>query len=253
LLERSGLVRRWAGGVLGRAARVTAVSRFLAGDIARLLPTLASEVVVTPMPVDVDSFVSGAEVAKARPPRILYAGNLVPSKGVDLLLRAAADLNRRGVEFQLKVLGKGAELNALQTLARQLGLDTRVTWAPFVSQAQMPAEYGASTVTVLPSRGSAEGLGLTLVEALLAGSAVVGTPAGGIPEVVRHEETGLLAREGDPLDLAHQIYRLLTDDSLRHRLARAGKEHVLRTYSPQSAIGHFLEIYRAVADDQPHG
>jgi glycosyltransferase involved in cell wall biosynthesis len=253
LLERSDLVRRWAGGVLGRAARVTAVSRFLASDIARLVPTLGSEVVVTPMPLDVASFLGGAEVTKARPPRILYAGNLVPSKGVDLLLRAAAELNRRGVEFQLKVLGKGMELNALQTLARQLGLDSRLIWAPFVSQSQMPAEYGASTVTVLPSRGSAEGLGLTLVEALLAGSAVVGTPAGGIPEVVRHEETGLLAREGDPLDLAQQIYRLLTNDSLRHRLTGAGKEHVLRTYSRESAIGQFLKIYRAIADDQPHG
>ena len=62
----------------------------------------------------------------------------------------------------------------------------------------MPAEYGAATVTVLPSRGHAEGLGLTLVEALLAGSAVVGTAAGGIPEVVIHERTGLVARDGDP-------------------------------------------------------
>jgi glycosyltransferase involved in cell wall biosynthesis len=108
-------------------------------------------------------------------------------------------------------------------------------------------------VTVLPSRGSAEGLGLTLVEALLAGSAVIGTPAGGIPEVVRHEETGLLAHEGDPVDLAHQINRLLTDDSLRHRLTGAGKEHVLRTYSPGSTIGRFLDIYHAIADDQPRG
>ena len=253
LLERGDLVRRWAGGVLEQAARVTAVSRFLASDIARILPSLASKVAVTPMPVDIDNFLAGAVVTKARPPRILYAGNLVPSKGVDLLLHAAAELNRRGVEFHLKVLGKGMELNALQSLARQLGLGPRVTWAPFVTQTQMPAEYGASTVTVLPSRGSAEGLGLTLVEALLAGSAVVGTPAGGIPEVVRHEETGLLARQGDPLDLAQQIYRMLTDDTLRHRLTGAGKELVLRTYSPEPTIGPFLEIYRDITDDQPHG
>jgi len=110
-------------------------------------------------------------------------------------------------------------------------------------------EYGASTVTVLPSRGSAEGLGLTLVEALLAGSAVVGTPAGGIPEVVRHEETGLLSRGDDPDDLADQIQRLLVDAPLRDRLSRAGREHMLQTYSPESSIGRFLDLYDAVAHD----
>jgi glycosyltransferase involved in cell wall biosynthesis len=114
----------------------------------------------------------------------------------------------------------------------------------------MPREYGTSTVTVLPTLGQAEGLGLTLVEALLAGSAVVGTAAGGIPEVVLHEQTGLIARAGDAVDLADQLQRLLSDTLLRARLAGTGKEHVLRTYSPDSAIGRFLDIYHAVAHHQ---
>ena len=234
-----------------RAARITAVSRFLADDIQALLPGLATEVVVTPMPVDVSRFLRGSVQSKAVPPQILYAGNLVPSKGVDVLLRAVAELSRRGVDYHLKILGQGPAKHELQSLARELSIDPRVTWSPFVPQAQMPAEYGASTVTVLPTRGSAEGLGLTLVEALLAGSATVGTPAGGIPEVVRHEETGLLARDGDAEDLANQIQRLLADPSLRDRLTRAGKEHVLQTYSPESSIGRFLELYDAVAHDNP--
>jgi glycosyltransferase involved in cell wall biosynthesis len=116
----------------------------------------------------------------------------------------------------------------------------------------MPREYGATTVTVLPSRGRAEGLGLTLVEALLSGSAVVGTAVGGIPEVVLHEQTGLIAREDDPVDLADQLQRLLSDSPLRERLTRAGKEHALRTYSPDSAIGRFLDIYHAIADHHPN-
>jgi glycogen(starch) synthase len=113
-------------------------------------------------------------------------------------------------------------------------------------------EYGASTVTVLPTRGRAEGLGLTLVEALLAGSAIVGTPAGGIPEVVRHEVTGLLARDEDPLSLADQIERLLTDAPLRDRLIGAGQQYALETFSPEVAVGRFLEIYHVLAHDQPN-
>ena len=175
----------------------------------------------------------------------------MPSKGIDVLLRATAELRRRGVGYQLKILGQGPAKNSLEALARELGLEGQVNWSPFVPQTLMPREYGASTVTALPSRGQAEGLGLSLVEALLAGSAVVGTAAGGIPEVVLHEQTGLIAREDDPVDLANQLQRLLSDPPLRERLTRAGKEHVLRTYSPDAAIGRFLDIYHAVADHQP--
>jgi glycosyltransferase involved in cell wall biosynthesis len=171
---------------------------------------------------------------------------------VDVLVQAAAELRRLGVDFQLKILGEGPAERPLRSLVSRLGLGSRVTWAPFVPQPEMPDEYGASTVTVLPSRGRAEGLGLTLVEALLAGSAVIGSPVGGIPEVVRDEESGLLARDGDPADLARQLHRLLRDSSLRDRLVRRGQEHVTRIYSAETAVDRFLEIYRGIIDDRRH-
>ena len=249
LLERGGILRRMAVPVFSRAARVTTVSGFLARDLRRLLPDINANVTVAPMPVDIAAFVAGASQPKANPPRILYAGNLVQSKGVDLLLHAAAELTREGLEYQLKILGQGPEETPLRALAQQLGVHSQVEWSPFVPQSRMPEEYGASTITVLPSRGQAEGLGLTLVEALLAGSAVVGTPAGGIPEVVLHDQTGLLARDGDAQDLARQLSRLLRDGPLRERLTRAGKEHVSRIYAPDAAVTRFLELY----DDIGHG
>jgi len=252
LLERSALIRRMARRVLGNAARVTTVSQFLAKDLRHWLPGITTEVVVTPMPVDVARFQAGEREPKSVPPRILYAGNLVASKGVDTLLRAAARLSRRGVQYELKILGQGPAQPALRALADQLEINHRVAWSDFVPQARMPAEYGASTVTVLPTRGNAEGLGLTLVEALLAGSSVVGTPAGGIPEVVRNEETGLLARQDDADDLAQQIERLLMDVSLRERLTEAGKQHVIETYSPDRTIGRFLQLYDAAAHGRTH-
>jgi glycosyltransferase involved in cell wall biosynthesis len=251
LLERSSVVRALALPVFDRAARVTTVSNFLARDLGRLLPSFAADVQVTSMPVDTDIFSSGSRLPKHQPARILYAGNLVASKGVDVLIRAVAELAHRGVPCELKILGEGPLQSELLSLAASLGIAGKVTWSPFVPQSQMPAEYGVSTVTVLPSRGRAEGLGLTLVEALLSGSAVVGTPAGGIPEVVVHERTGLIARDGDPVDLADQIQRLLTDEELRSRLVHEGVAHALRTYSPDAAIARFLEIYDAVADHQP--
>ena len=252
LLERGRLVRRLARPVFRKAARITTVSNFLAQDLRRLLPGIEVPILVTPMPVDASGFLAGAAVSKVDPPRILYAGNLVGSKGVDLLLRAGAELDRRGVAWQLKLLGEGPARANLEALAIELGIESKVRWSSFVPQTQMAAEYGASTVTALPSRGQAEGLGLALVEALLAGCAVVGSAAGGIPEVVQHERTGLIARDGDAVDLATQLQRLLTDPALRNRLTTAGREHAVRHYSPDAAIGRFLEIYDAVADHQPN-
>jgi glycosyltransferase involved in cell wall biosynthesis len=252
LLDRGSLIRRAGRGVFQKAATITAASNFLATDLARLLPRTIPHPAVTPMPIDVGRFLEGAVSKKANPPRILYAGNLVASKGVDVLLRAAAELKGRMVNFEVKILGQGSALNSLKTLARELGIGGQLIWSPFVTQTLMPREYGSSTVTVLPSQGQAEGLGLTLVEALLAGCAVVGTPAGGIPEVVLHEHTGLIAKAGDPVDLADQLQRMLSDTALRERLTTAGKELALRTHSPEPTIARLLDIYHAVADHQPN-
>jgi len=246
LLDRAPF-RRLARPVFTHASAVTTVSRFLASDIHRAFPTLATRIEVAPMPVDIEHFASGATARRAQPPRILYAGNLLESKGVAVLIQAFHRLRQRGIACQLRVLGEGPAEPTLHALARRLGIFDEIQWSPFLPQSAMPAEYGASTVTVLPTLGQAEGLGLTLVEALLTGCAVVGTPAGGIPEVVVHEQTGLLARGGDAEDLAAQIERLLTDDVLRARLVREGQARVRATYAPAHAAERFLDLYRDVA------
>lgn len=246
LLERSRVLRALGRRVLTRASAVTAVSEFLTRDIVRLVGDVR-RIETIPMPVDVALFGSGRSVAKATPPRLLYAGNLVASKGVDVLVTAFGILQRQGVPCALKILGEGPDRPRLQGIARELGLDGRIEWSGFVPQERMPAEYGSSTVTVLPTRGQAEGLGLTLVEALCAGSAVVGTPAGGIPEVIEDGRTGLLAADGDPEDLARQLERLLRDPKLRARLVEAGGEHVLRRWGPANSVERFWSLYGSIA------
>ncbi len=242
--------RRMARGVLAAAGVVTTVSQFLADDIARHVGPLPRPIVVAAMPVDVDAFAAGEETPKGEPPRILYAGNLVAAKGVDVLIRALALLVARGVPCRLKILGEGPAKERLRALARSLGVADRIDWSDFVPQHRMPAEYGAATVTVLPSRGKAEGLGLTLVEALCTGSAVVGTPVGGIPEVILDGRTGLLARDGDADHLAEHLERLLTDDALRARLTAAGQAYVRERYAPAAAARTFLDLYHALASHQ---
>ena len=108
---------------------------------------------------------------------MLFAGNLIASKGVDVLIESVALLRARGVACQLRIIGSGPEEPRLRALAAERSLGDMISWSPFVSQHDLPRELGAATVTALVSRGQAEGLGLVLAEALMAGSAVVGTAA----------------------------------------------------------------------------
>lgn len=246
LLEKAPW-RAIARPVIAGAAAVTTVSEFLAGDVRRFFPEASAKTFVTPMPIDVQKFEQGTTVAKAQPPRVLFAGNLIESKGVDVLIDACALLGTRGVELELAIVGEGPEKPRLRARAAALGLGDTVRWSGFVSQGDMPAMYGSSTVTVLPSRGQAEGLGLVLAEALLAGSAVVGTPAGGIPEIVVDGRTGLIARDGSAEDLATQIGRLLADHELRMRTIEAGAARVREVHEPRRAAARIIEVYGAIS------
>ena len=245
LLEKWAGLRRLAQPVFANARAITTVSRFLADDLRKLTGKDLPQLSVCPMPVDTDHFRRGTETPKVSPPLILYAGNLVPSKGVDVLLRAYALLRGRGIDCRLRILGEGPERTALEELVQTLDCGG-VEFSDFISQERMPAEYGASTITVLPTRGDAEGLGLTLVEALLAGSAVVGTRAGGIPEVIQDEETGLIAGESAE-DLAGALARLIREPALRQRLTSTGQARVEARFSTGSAVARFLELYRDAA------
>jgi glycosyltransferase involved in cell wall biosynthesis len=253
MLDRSAIARRLARFTLTRAAAVTTVSAFLASDLATAIPAAASRIQPLYLPLDLDHFATGAGAEKAQPPRVLYAGNLVGSKGVQDLIEAVGILSARGIPVQLRILGEGPMRPALERLAADRGLSAIVTFHDFRPQHEMPAEYGASTITVLPTRGREEGLGLTLAEALVAGSAVVGTRAGGIPEVVRDGETGLLANAGSPSDLAEKIARLLADGDLRTRLTMSGRARVHAMFDQEQAVARFQQLLHDVASAHRRG
>lgn len=247
LLE-SSFWRRLAAPVLHGASALTTASEFLARDVGRFFPEIAEKISVTRMPMDLAMFERSASAGKVFPPRVLFAGNLIASKGVDVLIDAVALLRARGVACELRLIGTGPEEPRLRALAAERALGDSVTWSPFVSQRELPNEFGAATVTVLVSRGQAEGLGLVLAEALVAGSAVIGTAAGGIPEVVADEQTGLIARDGDATDLARQIERLLTDRPLRERTIASGRERIRMQHAPGAAAEQMIELYAKVAE-----
>ena len=251
LLDRGGPVRAAGRATLRRAAAVTCASAFLTRDVEQAVPELAGSVRTIYMPLETGPFDAARGTQRAEPPTILFVGNLVPSKGTAVLIEAFAKLRSEGIDCRLRIVGDGPERHALEALAARLGVSAGVAWAGFVPHDRIANEHARATIVVLPSRANAEGLGLVLAEALLAGTAVVGSPAGGIPEVVVDEETGLIARDGDAAHLAAQLRRLLGDPLLRERLAAAGAARARRLFSADAATTAFDAVFTSVRNRTP--
>jgi len=172
---------------------------------------------------------------------LVFAGRLGPQKALGVALQALVDLP----DTTLTVAGDGPERSALETRARELGLDGRVSFLGSVSREQVLRLFRAADASVLPSAW--ENFPHTVVEALAVGCPVIATAVGGVPEVVRDGENGLLVAPGDPDALAGAIARFFADDGLRARLRDAAPRSV-EGYSEEAVFTTIeAELQRAAA------
>jgi glycosyltransferase involved in cell wall biosynthesis len=147
----------------------------------------------------------------------------------------------------LLIVGDGPLRDEIEALIRQLGLNEHVTLAGW--RRDMPAIYAASDLFVLTTWGW-EGLGLTVVEAMVAGLPVVATRAGGIPEVVVERETGLLVERRDPAALAAALQAMVQDAELRRRAGEAGRQRAARHFDLRRMVEETAAVYRGVLAQQ---
>ena len=138
---------------------------------------------------------------------LLFVGNLVPVKAIDVLLRACADPVLKGHNFRLVVVGQGPLRPALEQLAVQLGIADRVRFAGSLAQTELPRWYRAADVFVLPSHS--EGVPNVLLEASACGTPWVASRVGGIPEIA-HLGTSRMVTPNTPDELAQAIRETLT-------------------------------------------
>lgn len=166
-------------------------------------------------------------------------------KGVDVLLRALQLVQAQGIRVVMRVVGDGAERDALASLARALGLrDVRFVGA--VAPDVVGEELRAAELMILPSRS--EGLPLAIVEAMAYGLPVVATRVGGNAEVVDDGATGLLVAPEQPEALAASIVRLANDPDARRRMGEAARRAwATGGWSPDAVVAHGLRLYTAAA------
>ena len=161
---------------------------------------------------------------------VLAVARLVEKKGLATLIRAAALLQLRGVDFRVRIAGEGPEWARLQRLAHELAVADRVVFLGPLTEDEVWAEYRRASVFALPCEvlpnGDRDGLPNVIVEAMARGLPVVSTTLAGVREAVAHGESGLLVAPGDAAGLAVALERLLTDPELRAELGAGARRCV---------------------------
>jgi glycosyltransferase involved in cell wall biosynthesis len=187
---------------------------------------------------------------QAPPLRILAVGRAAEKKGFRHLLDALPLVSAAGVDWTGHLVGGGPLLDDLREQAAVLGLDALEIAGPR-QQDEVRALLAAADVFVLPcveaADGDIDGIPVALMEAMASGCPVVSTRLSGIPELVRHEETGLLAAPGDAGGLATCLVRLARDPALARRLAGQGRAHVERRFNLSSETRKLADFFAAVS------
>ncbi len=179
-------------------------------------------------------------------PLVVSLSRHTPRKGVDILIRALAELNERGMDFRACLIGPGDLIEGHQRLAVRLGVASKVD---IPGQVDDPFKFlQRADIFVLPSLEEGSGA-VSLLEAMQAGTAVVASACDGIPEDLTDGEDGLLVPPGDVPALRGAIARLLSDSALRERLSTRAYETFMRRFSASAFTNALGETYRGLGFD----
>ncbi|MDZ4724063.1 MAG: glycosyltransferase family 4 protein [candidate division Zixibacteria bacterium] len=224
-----------------RLYRWTVVSRFLADELTKIDHALSKILTTLPLPHDEKLFYRDTSIKKD--------GNLIVSitrfteqKRVNILLKAFAMVHRKNPTARLEIYGTGELQVQIETDIIRSELAGAVTIHPPVAQKLLRDIYSRSAVVVLNS--FQEGFGLALSEAMLCGTAVIGTDSGGIPDIIEHNRTGLLVPVDDAAKLAEAMILLLENVPLRNRLVESGHETAMEKYASANLTAKYSEIIK---------
>ncbi len=196
-------------------------------DLKRFHPVLRSE----------------SDSASSRRLRVGIVANLLPVKAHDCFLKMAAELERRGIAAEYRIVGDETQdpqwAASLRSLRDELGLNGCVQFLGY--QPDIPAAMNELDVLVCCSH--AETFGLCVAEAMACGKPVVATRVGGVPEVMDNGVTGLLVPPNDPMSLADAVAQLLQDSQWRTEMGRCGRDRTMRLFGSDLYAERILSAF----------
>jgi glycosyltransferase involved in cell wall biosynthesis len=241
-----------------RLARETtcliAVSPEVRDDLVALGVAPAEKFAVVRLGIELDRRVAAGRNGRAETRRVLgipadaftvgWIGRMTGIKRTDDVLLAFRGLRRRGVEARLCLVGDGPDRERIETRAHDLGVVRETLFLGY--QEEVARFYSAFDAFVLSSAN--EGTPVTAIEALAAGTPVVATRVGGVPDVVRDGEDGFLVEPGDTEALAERLAALAADDALRERMGAAGRARVVPRYAVSRLVDDIDHLYRSLLE-----
>lgn len=186
--------------------------------------------------------------APSATPTILFAGRLIPEKGVDALLAALPLIRTALPDCRLRIAGDGELAATLRKQAASSLPPNAVDFTGWLSSDALRAAMQAATVLVAPSR-FIEGQNLVVTEALSVGCPVAATPSGGLNDLILHKQTGwVLPTPVSPANLAATLVQILTAPELRRQLGSRGFHHFKAHFSRAAITRATLDLYHQLAD-----
>jgi Glycosyltransferase len=191
------------------------------------------EIPIIPNGVDLELYKTGERTWS--PPLLLSVGRIVHQKGLDLVMHALGGL--KDLDWKWQIAGDGPQMQALQSLAQELGIDDRVFFLGWQSREQIIESYRRANVFLFPSRH--EGMPNAILEAMASGLPVIATCIAGNEELVIEGQTGYLVPSEDIEALQDALKKMLTDSALRQQMGDASRRRVEENYSWESTAQQY--------------
>ncbi|WP_079911782.1 glycosyltransferase family 4 protein [Paenibacillus sp. 32352] len=227
---------------------IIANSDSLKTNLSRMFPSQAHKIRVVHLGVDVDRFRPSSHSSRSSRQgtfHVLFAGRVIPRKGVPVLIKAISIARRQQSNIHLTVVGGGKPhyIGWLRSLARKYGVPTRFTGR--VSHQKIHEWYRKADCFACPSQRH-EAFGLVNVEAMASGLPVIASKIGGIGEIVNHRSNGYLVRKYTrPEDHAKYILRVAQNRELTDQLSRQARSDAVNRFSWKQTASRLIAIYSA--------
>jgi glycosyltransferase involved in cell wall biosynthesis len=181
--------------------------------------------------------------------KILFVGRFVQEKGIFDLLIAFSKIQNQNVELLIVGAGNPETTEEIHKLTAELDLQPKIKFLGSINYKEMPQIHNIADIFCLPSAETkfwAEQFGYSLVEAMACGKPAVSTYSGSIPEIVKHQSTGLLVEQHNPDELAIALEKLSTDQQLREEYGVNARKWVLDKFEASKVAAQIAKVYRKI-------
>lgn len=233
------------GRVLKKMDRVTTPTRRAADILER--ESGLRDVLAISCGIDASRFINKTPTSNAEP-RVLFVGRLDYEKRLDILIRAIHQISAE-IDVNLEIVGNGGERETLRKLSADLGIEARVKFLGFVSEADLPKAYERATVFAMPS--IAELQSIATMEAMASGRPVIAANAMALPHLVHSGDNGYLYEPEDVSELANRLREVLTADKQELERLSENSLHLIQAHDITNTLNIFENLYQGIGEFAP--